>query len=728
MKRILLLIGILLLVGNASAIIAYDVINNKIVVIGYSEIVPCNFIDVYNADKSGTLSLHARTGITGTDGAGVAIDRAEQPADYIVLGGASNDLYIVVENFIGTTVTIRIIGTDRDGTAQTEDIIINVNGQYNTTKWFKTITHTQVTGAIVTSFDYDLMQGQWGRVWKQGGAFKLECKLYVGDGIDNTYLKTESEEIYFHDGAYPALWLKNKGHFRMGKIVDSISQQGSLIKFYSNANRCNQHCFEVDRGGYWEAYDTTLIQIRTDTYPTIRLNSGSHIILNSVNFEHFDEFLRCATTDISMKDIKANNCKTSSGGFAFGILANIPAPDGFQVYHSTGSQGGGIGISDSAPPDTWYEFKNAKLGYNIIDVIATHHNRNFRIINSEWEGTYGWQASGIQTCAIEIAYSFNLKVVTEGGVAIDNANVSLYDKDDNIIFEVNTSGDGIITEQIVTKRRIDKYPFSDVDKSPHKIEIKKEGYQTYTKKFTMDKIDWEIALLPECECRVMENKTINIVTSYDGNGEYMMGSYGVTDNIETLNIDNFSINDNIKVFVEFNISSIPVNANIINIIFKYNGLEYNADCNISNMTIQPSNSTPINIYNDIGAYTIYSNTSGFPIVGNDQSINLGIQAVNDLQAKINISDWFSIGIFTNDAGFDSRIYASERIGVIPPPTLMIEYQVPVDPCPPENLNIMFEEYNMHINIISNPLTYMVTKLDKQIGTNIIRPNRCIYDD
>ena len=180
----------------------------------------------------------------------------------------------------------------------------------------------------------------------------------------------------------------------------------------------------------------------------------------------------------------------------------------------------------------------------------------------------------------------------------------------------------------------------------------------------------------------MENKTINIVTSYDGNVEYTMGmmaSYSVTDNIETLNIDNFDINSNIKVFIEFNISSIPINANIINITFKYDGLEYNANCNISNMSIQPSTSIPTNIYNDIGAYTIYSNTSGFPIVGNDQSINLGIDAINDLQTKLNVSDWFSIGIFTNDVGFDSRIRAYEYANAIPPPTLMIEYQVPVIP-------------------------------------------------
>jgi len=45
--------------------ITYDVPSNKITVTEYSELTPCNFTDLYNADKSGTLSLHARTGIMG---------------------------------------------------------------------------------------------------------------------------------------------------------------------------------------------------------------------------------------------------------------------------------------------------------------------------------------------------------------------------------------------------------------------------------------------------------------------------------------------------------------------------------------------------------------------------------------------------------------------------------------------------------------------------------------
>ena len=137
--------------------ITYSSATNTITVTAYTSGTPCNFTDLYNADKAGTLSLHARTGITSTDASAVAVDRAERPIDYIVLGGSSNDLYISVANWNGITATIRITGTDRDGTAQTEDILVTANGTYYTTKWFKTITYTQVTAANVTTFDYDLV-------------------------------------------------------------------------------------------------------------------------------------------------------------------------------------------------------------------------------------------------------------------------------------------------------------------------------------------------------------------------------------------------------------------------------------------------------------------------------------------------------------------------------------------------------------------------------------------
>ena len=126
--------------------ITYNNTLKYIEVTGYAAGAECTYLDLYNADKAGTQSLHDRNGIAGVDGAAVATTIALRPADYVILGGASGDLYITITNWnLMTNATIDVIGTDRDGNAQTDSVVVNANGNFNTALWFATVTHTQVT-------------------------------------------------------------------------------------------------------------------------------------------------------------------------------------------------------------------------------------------------------------------------------------------------------------------------------------------------------------------------------------------------------------------------------------------------------------------------------------------------------------------------------------------------------------------------------------------------------
>jgi len=181
----------------------------------------------------------------------------------------------------------------------------------------------------------------------------------------------------------------------------------------------------------------------------------------------------------------------------------------------------------------------------------------------------------------------------------------------------------------------------------------------------------------------MVNKSINLTTSYDGYTEHCMdSSYWVFATNKGIAIGKKSemMTDRDKGFAEFDISSIPINAHITNVIFKYDGRRHNMDCNISNMTIQPTVSTAQQIYDNIGTGVDYYNDTGFPEVGTNKSIDLGIYAINDLQRKINNSiTWFSIGLYTNSPIFPvSIINTSENVDSTPPPTLQIDYQVPAE--------------------------------------------------
>ena len=148
---------------------------------------------LYAADKAGTVNMDTRTGITTTDGSARTFEQVLRPADYRVLGGA--DVYITVENWIGTTATIRLTGTDYDGSAQTEDVVVTANGQTNTTKVWRTMTASQVTVATVTSFDYTVTQGQWGVIWKQEQQYMYKCTLT--DSAGTSTFTTTLEQIHF---------------------------------------------------------------------------------------------------------------------------------------------------------------------------------------------------------------------------------------------------------------------------------------------------------------------------------------------------------------------------------------------------------------------------------------------------------------------------------------------------------------------------------------------------
>lgn len=212
---------------------------------------PKSMEDCYNGDKAGSFANHTRTGITGTDASPVAVDYALKPADYVVLGGASNDLWILIVNWAGfVDVTIRIIGTDRDGNAQTEDVVVNGNGTYYTAKWFKTVTDTQVVAVNgAGSFDYKLEQGQYGAISKiSTKCYVVHSNFYIWYyGSYTGALALEDVNVVFekyfrtyYASAYLRLGQKLNGRGVNGaKVVVLGAQDQTYGKMYVYGSVCN---------------------------------------------------------------------------------------------------------------------------------------------------------------------------------------------------------------------------------------------------------------------------------------------------------------------------------------------------------------------------------------------------------------------------------------------------------------------------------------------------------
>ena len=63
--------------------ISYAAATNIITITDFTELVPCTYQDIYNADKAGTRSLADRNGIAGVDGAAVAVTDSLHPAKQV---------------------------------------------------------------------------------------------------------------------------------------------------------------------------------------------------------------------------------------------------------------------------------------------------------------------------------------------------------------------------------------------------------------------------------------------------------------------------------------------------------------------------------------------------------------------------------------------------------------------------------------------------------------------
>lgn len=466
--------------------ITYNAGTNTITVTGYTEGTPCNFTDIYNADKAGTLSLHARTSITGTDGAAVAVDRAERPADYVVLGGATNDLYITIANWIGTTATIRITGTDRDGAVQTEDIVVTANGNYSTTKWFKTITHTQVTVFTATSFDYDLIQGQWGIIWKTDSSqFKFNCKIQIGDGSTTTYFGDKLKQIVFADGIVSGhsqrlIDVKDNAYLTFGELVDAslkLSQYGVQI---------------IDLEDTYFTYlirdaDTSTCQVRLYSSSMYRTSAGyqlAAIRVGNLAPIYNCKFEQCILHTCTMDLYNHSNCRCEmmenpSASSIINEIFQYSAPRGVTIANNTAVTIKNVIIKDCTADIRARSFWISLSAY---------------LINTDCNWIFSWSSAA--TLTVYRQYEFDLKVQDKDENAIPGAAVKIWDKDNNLIVDTTTNASGVIATQTLNYGYYSQAGGNTPTmQTPHTIQISKPGYETYEKKWIIDKkTDWTIAL------------------------------------------------------------------------------------------------------------------------------------------------------------------------------------------------------------------------------------------
>jgi len=471
--------------------ITYSPSDDKITVTGYSEATPCTFEDIYQADKAGTLTLIDRDGMNSTDANPVNNTYNLCPADEKLLGGTKHDLYIIVENWDATSATVKLIGTNENDDSLTEDINITGNGTYYASSLFKTLTQTQITAFTGTSFDYSLVQGQWGTIWKTGSNsyYWKNTKLIIGDGSTATYFIDTNKQITIDSdvihswGSNYYIYIDNNAYFRLGKYINEAEKRTD--------SGCQFLFLQTNR---W--------------FRAIMSHYGADVHILSC------EFLNAGTSDSSpiqfgSEDHRFWNCIFQKQWFQFSGKGNIYNLIGLQVSQGLYMTGTFDKITFLSGTDLFRAYGGT---YTYIEpysrgltYIAVGHSFTAYIIDADtntW--TIRWYRD-YPTGYVYRQYTFNLKVIDKENNSILGASVKVWDKDNNLLFSESTDENGIITEQILTYKKYEKDVENCVDPgcsetivttySPHIIEISKAGYQTYKKKFTLDKeIDWTIGL------------------------------------------------------------------------------------------------------------------------------------------------------------------------------------------------------------------------------------------
>jgi hypothetical protein len=462
----------------------YTHATNLLTVTGGTEGAPAGFVDAWNADKAGSEEIVHTRNITGADGAPVAVNHALRPTDLYVLGGT--ELYITVTNYVAPASTINIVGTDADGNAINENIVVNANGNFNTVLYYRTVTSTQVT-VFGGTFTYTFVMGQWGVVWKQAtNQYAFDCKIVIGDSSTTTWFIDTVKQVTFNAGCISAdgqnlIFVKNKATFRLGTVVDAtnkISKNGCSLRVLTTLYWYYYICYQT--GASIELYSSDFQASGTDR-GSLQANIVWNCLFNGLGIA---DLFPCGTADF----FNINSLNTMYGiRIGTGTFNKITALGCARTIRIAYYTVGTISNVYSRTPVSW-----------LVDVQSLGTTSyNFYLINVDSDvWSFRWTSSSGTT--IYRQYEFDLNVTDSSGNPINTATVTLKDKDGNTVFSVSTDANGNIVQQTVSRGYYNQANGNTLqDYGPHTLTITKAGYQTYTWTGLIDeKIDWRITLLP----------------------------------------------------------------------------------------------------------------------------------------------------------------------------------------------------------------------------------------
>jgi hypothetical protein len=352
--------------------------------------------------------------------------------------------------------------------------------------------------------------GSWGRIHNNNGSniqWQVDCKLLQSAGTTDTWFASENEQIVFTKNVAETLFIfgwyyASTAHFRLGDLDDfGRSCNGSHIIFmdYSATKTFRSYNAEV------EFYDSRISMVgdASGNDPVIfeggLSNNGKLRILDSrieyaepqrlsINIDDafIDGFeLYNATLLVNQTpDYEWNNIKimgTPENNLA--LVAQFARPliiKGLTFTHDSGVWGIDLYGTDNA----------TSCHLELINPIWNYSQVVFwQPINDEWAKIY---------------WTFDLIATYPNGTAFANANITISNMIQGIIYEDTTDSNGEIPQQLLLERLYDAssggtaFNASYYNYNPYWLNATSTDEQyIYYKSWTLENLaNWEIALLP----------------------------------------------------------------------------------------------------------------------------------------------------------------------------------------------------------------------------------------
>jgi hypothetical protein len=327
-----------------------------------------------------------------------------------------------------------------------------------------------VPGLLDDIYDADVAGG-WGVVFKQDNAFKITCKLYIGDGSSGGYVKTEKEFVEFTKNAALTLYVQADGFLRMGSL-DAYSEPylGSVFKFVDYQNSQTVYI-----AGVLKMYDSALMMTG--------LASGNDPVWIGGTASKYSVIKRCRVLFETQQ--------------RFIPLSTYLEIDGLEVYNAM------FLVSGTTPPTTWNDIfllgpytglqkdfatlvvSGLKFSPAVTHPVATYYAIIY-LIDPDWDETKITLDITTPTSELYIQFHFDLILTNSESTPIEGASVQLKDVDGNTVFSAITGADGKIPQQLYTYKYV---YYNNVVKNynPFRLIISKAGYETIDFKLTLDK-------------------------------------------------------------------------------------------------------------------------------------------------------------------------------------------------------------------------------------------------